>query len=102
MSRKTLLDEDLPHKLRAHLPGSVTVAYMGWGGLKNGELLKAAEDDGFEVLVTGDQSMPEEQNLMGRKLAVVTLSAIEWPIIKHHVAEIADRVTTANFRQIGR
>jgi predicted nuclease of predicted toxin-antitoxin system len=77
---KILIDEDLPHKLRDHLPGDVyTIAFMGWGGLKNGELLKAAEHAGFDVLVTGDQSMPDEQNLSVRKLAIVTLSAIEWP-----------------------
>jgi hypothetical protein len=53
---KLLLDENIPHKLRAHLGRheTITVAYMGWGGLKNGELLKAAEDAGFEVFVTGD------------------------------------------------
>jgi len=71
---KTILDEDAPHKLRLHLPGSVTVAHMGWSGMKNGELLKAAEEAGFEVLITGDQSMPQEQNMSGRKLALVTLS----------------------------
>jgi hypothetical protein len=88
---KVLLDEDLPHKLRAHLPGHeiFTVAYVGWCGLKNGELLTAAEEAGFDVLVTGDQSMPNEQNLSGRKLAIVTLSAIEWPIISEHVNRIA-------------
>lgn len=85
---KVLCDEDLPHKLRQHSPGDVfTVAYMGWGGLKNGELLKAAEENGFDVLVTGDQSMPDEQNLSGRRLAIVTLSAIEWPIIKNMSSE---------------
>jgi len=92
---KTILDEDAPHKLRLHLPGSVTVAHMGWSGMKNGELLKAAEEAGFEVLITGDQSMPQEQNMSGRKLALVTLSAIEWPIIKHHVAKIAAAVAAA-------
>ena len=66
-----------------------TVAYLGWGGLKNGELLKAAEDAGFEVVLTGDQSMPDQQNISGRKLAIVALSAIEWPIIEPHLAKIA-------------
>jgi hypothetical protein len=76
--RKSLLDEDLPHKLRPHLPGDVfTVAFMGWGGLKNGELLKAAEEAGFDVIVTGDQGMPYEQNIEARPIAIVALSAIE-------------------------
>ena len=60
---KVILDEDLAHVLRLHLPGHdvFTVAYVGWGGLRNGELLKTAEAGGFEVFVTGDQSMRYEQ-----------------------------------------
>jgi alkanesulfonate monooxygenase SsuD/methylene tetrahydromethanopterin reductase-like flavin-dependent oxidoreductase (luciferase family) len=94
---RVLIDEDLPHKLRMHVPGheAATVDYMGWGGLKNGELLKTAEDAGFDVLLTGDQSMPYEQNLSGRKLAIVTLSAIEWPIIREHLGKIAAAVDAA-------
>ena len=46
---------------------------MGWAGLKNGELPRAAESGGIEVLVTGDQTMYFEQNLAGRRLAIVAL-----------------------------
>jgi len=38
-------------------------SYMGWGGLKNGELLKAAEDAGIDVFVTGDQALQYQQNI---------------------------------------
>jgi len=46
---KVLLDHNLPHKLRTILGKHdiVTASYMGWGELKNGELLRAAEDDGL-------------------------------------------------------
>lgn len=49
---KVLLDENIPHKLRDCLPQHEvkSVAYCGWGGLKNGELLKAAQDAGFDSL----------------------------------------------------
>jgi hypothetical protein len=62
---KVLLDENLDHGLRKHLSGHdvVTVRFMGWAGLKNGELLRAAEDNGVEVLVTGDRTLNYEQNL---------------------------------------
>ena len=82
---KVLLDENLPHKLRAHLVQheTVTVAYLGWGGLKNGELLTAAEDAGFEVFVTGDRALGHKQNLGARRIAMVSLSANNWPIIKN-------------------
>lgn len=56
---KVLLDENLPQLLRNH--EVFTVRYQGWAGLKNGELLKAAEDNGFEVFVTGDQTLLYEQ-----------------------------------------
>jgi len=48
---KVLLDEQLPHRLRKHLGAHevFTVDYMGWAGLKNGELLNVAEAEGFEV-----------------------------------------------------
>jgi hypothetical protein len=72
---KVLLDENLDHRLRTQLlPHEVfTVSYQGWGGLRNGALLSAAEAAGFQVFVTGDQSLPSEQNLGGRLLAVVVL-----------------------------
>ena len=47
---------------------------MGWSSLKNNNLLQAAEDAGFDVLVTGDQTLHLEQNLHGRRLAVVAFS----------------------------
>lgn len=61
-----------------------------------------AEAAGFDVLVTGDQSMPHEQNLSGRKLAIVMLSAIERAIIKNHVAKIAAAVEAAPPRSFSR
>jgi hypothetical protein len=64
---------------------------MGWSALKNGELLKACEDNGFEVLVTADKTLPYEQNLSGRKIALVCLSAVSWPVIE----PFADRIVAA-------
>jgi hypothetical protein len=87
---KVLLDENLDHALRKLLGQHevVTVAYRGWAGLKNGELLKTAEDDGIDVFLTGDGTLSYEQNLTGRRLAIVALSAIQLPIIKQHLPKI--------------
>jgi predicted nuclease of predicted toxin-antitoxin system len=90
---KVLFDHNLPHKLRTELGALcqheiVTASYMGWRELKNGELLRAAEENGFDVFVTGDQTLAYEQNLAGRRLAILALSANNWPIIKEYVAEI--------------
>jgi hypothetical protein len=94
---KVLLDENLDHALRTLLGRHevVTAAYMGWAGLNNGDLLKAAEDNGIEVLLTGDQTLNQEQNLAGRRLAVVALSAIQLPIIRNNLRAIVAAIDNA-------
>ena len=61
---------------------------MGWGGLKNGELLRLAEDSGIEVFLTGDQTLALEQNLAGRRIAIIALSAIQLPLIKRNLSKV--------------
>ena len=94
---RVLLDENLDHALRLLLaPHEVmTVAYMGWASLKNGELLRTAEENGVEVFLTGDTTLSYEQNLTERRLAVVSLSAIQLPIIKNHLPEIVAAINNA-------
>ena len=94
---KVLLDENLDHALRNLLVPHevVTVAFMGWASLKNGELLRTAEDNGFDVLLTGDGTLGYEQNLSGRRLAIVALSAIQLPIIKNHLPKIIAAINVA-------
>ena len=74
---KLLLDENLPHQLRHELPGHdcFTVAYMGWGGIENGELLALAKSAGFDALLTKDANLQYEQNLKDIPIAVVVLRA---------------------------
>ena len=94
---KVLLDENLDHGLRTLLPPHdvFTTAYMGWAGLKNGELLREAEESGIEVLLTGDQTLTYEQNLLGRRLAIVALSAVQLPIIRNNLPAIIDAINKA-------
>jgi len=91
---RCLLDENLPHKLRSGLSefDSVTVQYAGFSGLKNGELLNAAEAAGFDILVTGDKTLEYEQNMKDRRIAVVALSAPHWQFVKDHVASIVTAI----------
>ncbi len=76
-------DQGTPAPLRKLLPGhEVATAYeRGWSTLKNGELLAAAERDGFEVLVTTDSNLKYQQNLASRTIALVVLSTTSWPRI---------------------
>ena len=72
---RVLLDEQLPRQLAPLLVGHEvrTVQQQSWAGLKNGQLLEAAEAAGFTVLVTGDRNLQFQQNLSNRKLGVVVL-----------------------------
>ncbi len=94
---KVLFDQGTPDPLRRHLPEhSVTTAHeAGWDTLENGELLRAAEADQFEVLVTTDQSLPYQQTLVGRPIAVVVLTSTSWPKMQSRLVEIAAAVGSA-------
>ena len=73
---RILIDECAPRALKKHLikQGHVcrTVQETGWSGKKNGELLSLAETD-FDVLVTVDTNLRYQQNLSGRRIAIVVL-----------------------------
>ena len=73
---KILLDENLDWRLRRDLPGHTveSVPLIGWAGLKNGDLLKRAEKD-FEVLITMDSNMIDQQNFSKYRIAVIVLKA---------------------------
>lgn len=75
---RILIDECLPVALRRIFKGedARTVEHMGWKGLTNGRLLAAAETEGFDVLVTADQGIPWQQDMAGRKLALVLVPTL--------------------------
>ena len=87
---KVLLDESVPQKLRLLIERHtvVTVAFQGWSGLKNGALLAAAEEAGFELFITADQEISYQQNLTGRRLALLVLSTNNWGCVKAGPASI--------------
>jgi len=67
---------------------------MGWDRLSNGELLTAAEQAGFELLLTTDKNIRYQQNLAGRKIAIVVLGTSQWPVLRLHVQRVAAAVNT--------
>ena len=91
---KILFDHGTPAPLRRHLPEHSVdrSAERGWELLENGELIQRAEEEGYEVIVTTDQSMHYQQNLAGRRLAIVVLMATAWPRVRHRAAEIRTAV----------
>jgi hypothetical protein len=54
-----------------------------------------AEAAGFEVLVTTDKNIRYQQNLRGRKIAVVVIGYGRWTLIKPHVAQLVAAVNAA-------
>ena len=72
MSR-ILLDQNAPRGLRQLLSTHEvrTANEMGWAALANGLLLDAAERANFDILVTADQNIRSQQNLAGRRIAMV-------------------------------
>jgi predicted nuclease of predicted toxin-antitoxin system len=74
---KILLDECLPRKLKGHFASHdcQTVPEALLAGKKNGELLAIAERQGFEIFLTMDRGLEYEQNLAGRRIAIITVRA---------------------------
>ncbi len=81
---RIVLDENTPRGVRRILTGHDvrTAPEMGWAGVLNGQLLDEAEKAGFDALVTCDQNIVFQQNLVGRNIAVVVLSTNTWPLIR--------------------
>src|SRR5437879_11345129 len=94
---RVLFDQATPVPIRAYLKGHEvrTAAQQGWDTLKNGELLTAAEADGFDVLLTTDKNMRYQQNLAGRTIAVVVLGNGLWPFVKPMLPQVVTAVETA-------
>ena len=92
-----LFDHGVPAPLLPHLIGHAVVRARGrgWERLSNGDLLAQAEQAGFEVFLTADKNIRYQQNLAGRKIAVIVLSTPQWPIVRLHVARIAAEVNAA-------
>jgi predicted nuclease of predicted toxin-antitoxin system len=90
---KLLIDECIDERLRLAFSDHhcLTARFSGLAGLKNGRLLDAAEAAGFDVLITVDQSIPNQQNLTGRRLSILILCANT-----NRLRDLAELVPLAN------
>ncbi len=76
---------------------------MGWEELKNGVLLKAAESEGFQLLVTADKNIRYQQNVHDRRIAIVVLPSGRWPLVKLQLAEVVaavDAATIGSYQEV--
>lgn len=92
-----LFDHGTPRGISRALQGHIVkeARAQGWDTLSNGDLLNAAEEAGFEVLLTTDTNLPHQQNLKGRKLAIVILSKNRWTLVRPMMQQIANAVNAA-------
>ncbi len=93
-----LFDNGVPRGLAVFLIDRHTVTEArarGWAELENGELLRAAQNAGFEVLVTTDKRICHQQNLKDRTLALVVLGKGQWSLVHPHAVQIAATVGAA-------
>ena len=94
---RVLFHNETPRGVVAALSGHLIeeARSRGWDTLRNGELLDAAEAAGFDVFVTTDRNIRHQQNLTGRKIAIVVLGSGRWRLIRNKLREIAAAIATA-------
>ncbi len=72
-----------------------TAAQQGWDRLTNGDLLVAAESVDFELLLTTDKNISYQQNLAGRRIAIVVIGNAQWPVLQRYVHAVVEAVNAA-------
>ena len=94
---RILFDQGVPRGLVAALYGhEVTEARaLKWERISNGELLKLAENAGFELMMTTDKNMRYQQNLSSRNISIVVLGKSPWRLVRQHLDEIIAAVNAA-------
>ena len=99
-----LFDGNTPTPLRRALRGhkATRARELNWQSLRNGALLDAAEEAGFDILLTCDQNIAYQQNFSGRKLAVLILPTNHWPTLKRFAARIATMIDFVQHGEVKR
>jgi hypothetical protein len=95
---RIVFDKNVPVGVRRFLSGHDvrTFEEMQWHPqLENGDLLTAAEAAGFDLMITADQNIRYQQNLTGRKLALIVLGSNLWPVVRDHQTAIAAKTAAA-------
>ncbi len=100
-----LFDHVTPRGVARSLKGHTATKAKdrGWDKLTNGDLLAQAERAGFDLLLTADKNMRYQQNLTGRRIALVVLSTPQWPRVKQHldkIAAVVDAATPGSFTEV--
>ncbi|BDC47746.1 hypothetical protein F183_A00620 [Bryobacterales bacterium F-183] len=94
---RILFDNGTPRGLAGFLAGHTVeeARQRGWEELKNGDLIQAAEQAGFDLIITTDKNIRYQQNLRDRRIAILALSHSKWPMVRLAAASIANAVDAA-------
>lgn len=92
--RKILLDHSVPQRLRRYLSDHEvhSAQYLNWEQLENGDLLRAAVENGYQIVITGDLSMKHQNNLEEIGIQLVELENTNWTILRQHTREIQEAI----------
>lgn len=92
-----LFDHGTPRSIARWLTGhkDVEAQANGWDRLVNGELLKAAEEANFDLLLTTDKNMRYQQNLKTRRIAIVVLGNSNRPVVHRYIELVVAAVNAA-------
>ena len=102
---RILFDNNTPKPLRRYLTEHTvdTANEKGWAELRNGNLLDSAEREGYEIVITADQSMRYQQNIARRQVGVVVLLSNRWPEVQMRIEEIhaaLEGIQPGEFREL--
>ena|SRR6266542_3884373 len=94
---RVLFDQGTPTAIAEFLPEHTirTTRQEGWETLSNGDLLRAAQEAGFDVLLTTDNNIAYQQNLKTQKIAIVVLSRNRWRMVQRMIRKIVAAVNEA-------
>ena len=100
-----LFDKGTPWPLRHYLAWhTIHSAYWrGWGELPDGELLTIAESYGYELLITTDQRIKNQQNLTGRNIAILVLVDHNWPYSQagiNAITSAVEEMESGDYREV--
>lgn len=101
---KILFDGCVPRPLRRFLPAHTvqTAPELGWEELRNGDLLQEAERQ-FDAFVTADKNIRYQQNVAGRRIAILVLPTNRWPILRtmtDRIAAAVDKLKPGDFLEL--
>ena len=68
---------------------------MLWDRLVNGDLMRAAQDAGFVVMITGDKNIEHQHNHSMRRIALVVLESPKWEDVRRNAQRIAEALDRA-------